>query len=281
MDWSIQEVARLAGVTSRTLRHYDAVGLLPPSRVAAGGTRRYDRTAIVRLQRILLLRELGLGLEAVGRVLSEQADEARALRDHLDGLRRERDRIDRQIRSVRRTLVALETGPGTGDDDRETIMAADMLDGFDHTEHREEVEQRWGRDAYARGDAWWRGLGAEQQQEFLREVGELNADWQAPGGTARTPRGSGRRRSPGGTRPGWPASPARRGTPRGVRRPSTCSAWRRCTSPTSGSRPATAAPRAPPSCATPSPPGSRRTAERHPPSGTPLSSTRPVQPCRT
>jgi DNA-binding transcriptional MerR regulator len=180
MDWSIQEVARLAGVTSRTLRHYDAVGLLPPSRVAAGGTRRYDRTAIVRLQRILLLRELGLGLDAVGRVLSEQTDEARALRDHLDGLRRERDRIDRQIRSVRRTLAALADGlDDVSEGEKETIMAADMLDGFDHTRYREEVEQRWGREAYARGDAWWRGLGAEEQQAFLREVGELNAGWQA------------------------------------------------------------------------------------------------------
>jgi DNA-binding transcriptional MerR regulator len=180
MDWSIQEVARLAGVTSRTLRHYDAVGLLPPSRVAAGGTRRYDRRAIVRLQRILLLRELGLGLDAVGRVLTEQTDEARALRDHLDGLRRERDRIDRQIRSVRRTLAALENGlDDAPDGERETIMATDMLDGFDHTEFKEEVEQRWGHDAYARGDAWWRGLGAERQQVFLREVSDLNADWQA------------------------------------------------------------------------------------------------------
>jgi DNA-binding transcriptional MerR regulator len=181
MDWSIQEVARLAGVTSRTLRHYDAVGLLPPSRVAAGGTRRYDRTAIVRLQRILLLRELGLGLEAVGRVLAEQTDEARALRDHLDGRRRERDRIDRQIASVRRTLAALADGldDGPDDDERETIMAADMLDGFDHTRYREEVEQRWGREAYATGDAWWRGLGDEQRREFLRDVDALSTDWQA------------------------------------------------------------------------------------------------------
>jgi len=181
MDWSIQEVARLAGVTSRTLRHYDAVGLLPPSRVAAGGTRRYDRTAIVRLQRILLLRELGLGLDAVGRVLAEQTDEARALREHLDELHRERDRIDRQITSVRRTLAALQDGldDGPDDADKETIMAADMLDGFDHTRYKEEVEQRWGREAYASGDAWWRGLGAERQQEFLREVNALNADWQA------------------------------------------------------------------------------------------------------
>src|SRR6478735_804597 len=69
VDWSIQEVARLAGTTSRTLRHYDAVGLLPPSRVAANGYRHYDADALVRLQRILLLRDLGLGLPAIREAL--------------------------------------------------------------------------------------------------------------------------------------------------------------------------------------------------------------------
>ncbi len=68
-DWSIQEIARLAGTTSRTLRHYDDIGLLPPSRIAANGYRHYDAAALVRLQRILLLRELGLGLPQIGEVL--------------------------------------------------------------------------------------------------------------------------------------------------------------------------------------------------------------------
>ncbi len=54
VDWSIQDIARLAGTTSRTLRHYDAIGLLAPSRVAANGYRYYDAPALVRLQRILL-----------------------------------------------------------------------------------------------------------------------------------------------------------------------------------------------------------------------------------
>ncbi|PZR52942.1 MerR family transcriptional regulator [Xylanimonas oleitrophica] len=171
MDWSIQEIARLAGVSSRTLRHYDAVGLLHPSRVAAGGVRRYDRAAVARLQRILLLRELGLGLEAVGRVLAEQTDEARALRDHLDALRTERARLDRQVASVERTLAALEGG--------ERLMAADMLDGFDHTQHREEVERRWGRDAYARSDAWWRGLGDEDRERWKQDAQQLGEDWAA------------------------------------------------------------------------------------------------------
>ena len=52
MDWSIQEIAQLTSTTSRTLRHYDAIGLLPPSRIAANGYRCYDEAALVRLQRI-------------------------------------------------------------------------------------------------------------------------------------------------------------------------------------------------------------------------------------
>ncbi len=60
MDWSIQETARLTGTTSRTLRHYDAIGLLPPSSRTANGNRHYDEASLVRLQRILLPRDLGL-----------------------------------------------------------------------------------------------------------------------------------------------------------------------------------------------------------------------------
>lgn len=171
MERSIQEVARLAGVSSRTLRHYDAVGLLPPSSTGAGGLRYYDRDDIVRLQRILLLRDLGLSLRAIAQVVTEHDDAARALRGHLDQLRADRRRLDRQIASVQRTLTALDNG--------EELMAEDMLDGFDHTQYREEVEERWGRDAYASGDQWWKSLGTEGQQEWKDRLNDLNEAWQA------------------------------------------------------------------------------------------------------
>ena len=85
-DWSIQEIARLTGTTSRTLRHYGDIGLLPPTRVASNGYRRYDQPALVRLQRILLLRNLGLGLTAIARVLDEEPDAVGALTRHRDDL---------------------------------------------------------------------------------------------------------------------------------------------------------------------------------------------------
>ncbi|MFE5307959.1 TipAS antibiotic-recognition domain-containing protein [Isoptericola sp. NPDC056605] len=169
MTRSIQDVARLAGVSSRTLRHYDQIGLLPPSGTGSGGLRRYDDAAVRRLQRILLLRDLGLPLSDVGRVLDEQADEAGALRRHLGQLRAEQDRLTRQIASVERTVTAIEKG--------EQLMAEDMLDGFDHTQHQEEVTERWGADAYARSDAWWRGLGPAGQKEWQARTTELGDAW--------------------------------------------------------------------------------------------------------
>lgn len=171
MTSSIQDVARLAGVSSRTLRHYDQIGLLPPSGTGHGGLRYYDDGAIRRLQRILLMRELGLPLDEIAQVLDEQTDEADALRRHLDVLRRERGRLERQMASVERTLTALEEG--------DELMAEDMLDGFDHTQYKDEVTERWGADAYQKSDAWWRGLGKEGQAEWKARTDELGAAWAA------------------------------------------------------------------------------------------------------
>ncbi|MFC4002552.1 MerR family transcriptional regulator [Prauserella oleivorans] len=63
MAYSIAHVARLAKVTSRTLRHYDEIGLLPPAYLGGNGYRYYEEEQLLRLQQILVLRELGLGLE--------------------------------------------------------------------------------------------------------------------------------------------------------------------------------------------------------------------------
>jgi len=167
----IGDVARATGLTSRTLRHYDAIGLLAPTRVGADGRRWYDDAALVRLQRILLLRDLGLALAEIGAVLGRQDDEVTALRTHLEALHAERARLARQIRSVERTIAARAEG--------KAIMAQDAFDGFDHTQHRDEVEQRWGTPAYATSDTWWRGLGAQGQATFRATSATLAADWAA------------------------------------------------------------------------------------------------------
>jgi MerR family transcriptional regulator, thiopeptide resistance regulator len=169
MDWSIQEIAKLAGTTSRTLRHYDDIGLLAPSRIGANGYRRYDADALVRLQRILLLRELGLGLEQIRDVLAQPTTEEAALARHLAWLRGEQDRLARQVASIEHTIRARRGG--------ERLMAQDMFDGFDHTAYEAEVTERWGADAYARGDAWWRGMDEAEKAQWKQRTAQLTADW--------------------------------------------------------------------------------------------------------
>ncbi|WP_314476704.1 MerR family transcriptional regulator [uncultured Microbacterium sp.] len=174
-DWSIQEIARLAGTTSRTLRHYDDIGLLPPSRIAHNGYRHYDGQALVRLQRILLLRELGLGLPQIAEVLGAASvgegarSEATALETHLALLREEQTRLARQIASVESTITALRGG--------ENLMAENMFDGFDHTRYKQEVEERWGEKAYADGDSWWRGMTDAERTDWQQRVSDLGRDW--------------------------------------------------------------------------------------------------------
>ncbi len=167
MQWSIQQIARLSGTTSRTLRHYDDLGLLPPTRIGANGYRYYDAAALTRLQRILLLRELGLGLPAIAEVLAGQTNDAAALEAQLNWLERERDRIDRRIASVTTTILKLKGG--------EQLMAEEMLDGFDHTVYKDEVEQRWGAETFATSDRWWRELGADGQAAFTAEAAAIEA----------------------------------------------------------------------------------------------------------
>src|SRR5690606_29959537 len=168
MDWSIQEIARLTGTTSRALRHYDDIGLLTPSRVARNGYRHYDEAALLRLQRILLLRELGLGLTQIADVIDRETSEASALESHLAWLRQEQERLTRQIASVESTITALKGG--------EDLMAENMFDGFDHTRYREEVEERWGAKAYAESDRWWRGMPDEERAGWKQLVSELGRD---------------------------------------------------------------------------------------------------------
>lgn len=204
IGWSIQDVVRRTGVTSRTLRHYDAIGLLPPSFVAAGGIRHYDDDALVRLQRILLLRDLGLSLATIGRVVgsppsaedgpasaggsAERPDarpepatsETEALTAHLELLEVEREALDRRIAAVRRTIRAREEG---------SAMTSEMFDGFDHTQYEEEVTRRWGRDAYETSTAWWEGRSEDERRDLQREVADLNAAWVAAAVAGEDPAG--------------------------------------------------------------------------------------------
>jgi len=122
VSWSIAEVARMSKVTSRTLRHYDDVGLVRPAYIGSNGYRYYRDEQLLRLQRVLLLRELGLGLNAIAEVLDGQCDQVSALRQHERWLHDERARLGRLAQTVSRTIGQLERG--------EQMSALELFEGF-------------------------------------------------------------------------------------------------------------------------------------------------------
>lgn len=178
MEWSIQQISRLAGVTSRTLRHYDDVELLRPARVAANGYRYYDERSLARLQRILLLRQVGVGIPAIRQSLDAATDDE-ALRVHLTWLHRERDRIDRQILAVEHTVQARERGAA--------MDAAAALDGFDQRQYEQEVTERWGRQPWDDGQQWWGRLTDQDKAAFQDEHRQLAAGYAAALESGATP----------------------------------------------------------------------------------------------
>ena len=181
----VGEVAALAGISVRALHHYDAIGLLAPSGRSDAGYRLYDDDDLAVLRQVMFFRELGFGLDAIGRIMRDPAY------NHRDGLALQRrmlvdksEHVGRLIAAVDRALDALEKGI--------VMEKKDMFEvfgDFDPAAYEDEVERRWGdTDAfresarrtarYAKQD--WGVIKAEGDQ-INAEIATLLASGVAPG----------------------------------------------------------------------------------------------------
>jgi DNA-binding transcriptional MerR regulator len=106
--FTVKQLAKLAGITPRTLHYYDEIGLLKPSQVGENSYRYYAKDALLRLQQILLYRELDLPLENIKQMLASQDfDVQQALENHRTALRQRISRLERLTQTVDRTLAHL------------------------------------------------------------------------------------------------------------------------------------------------------------------------------
>ncbi len=105
MEYSIQKLATLSGVTTRTLRYYDQIGLLKPLRVSSSGYRIYGPEQVDQLQQILFFRELGFPLEEIARILSQpDYDRRQAMETHRQQLLARRQQLDLLIDNLTKTI---------------------------------------------------------------------------------------------------------------------------------------------------------------------------------
>ncbi len=137
---NVGEVAALAGVTVRTLHHYDRIGLLSPSGRTAAGYRRYSAADLDRLHQVLLYRELGFPLEEVATLLDDpSADPAEHLRRQHRLLQDRLERTRAMVAAVEKEMEAMDMGISLTPEERFELFG-DWLP----EEYEQEAEERWG-----------------------------------------------------------------------------------------------------------------------------------------
>jgi MerR family transcriptional regulator, thiopeptide resistance regulator len=142
---TVGEVAAMAGVTVRTLHHYDRIGLLSPSGRSAAGYRLYAPDDLDRLHQVLLYRELGFSLEDVAALLADDADPEAHLRRQRALLRDRLDRTQQMVAAVEKEMEARAMGMSLTPEEKFEVFGE-----FDPDQYEEEVQERWGEtDAYA------------------------------------------------------------------------------------------------------------------------------------
>ncbi|MCL2491472.1 MAG: MerR family transcriptional regulator [Coriobacteriia bacterium] len=148
MDYSIRELAQLGGVSTRTLRYYDTIGLLRPAYVTGASYRRYTSSEVDTLQEILFYKELGMDLGSIKSLIgSKDYDRSRALQDHLTQLRTRKEQIEHIIATVEKTIETMKGTATMTDEEKFEGLKKDLLDQNEE-QYGDEVRERWGADSY-------------------------------------------------------------------------------------------------------------------------------------
>jgi DNA-binding transcriptional MerR regulator len=122
--YTVQQLAQLAGVSVRTLHHYDHIGLLKPSAHTAAGYRLYGEADLLRLQQILFFKELDFPLADIQSILDDPGfDQVKALHDHQQMLQAESDRLGRLLKTIEKTISRLT-------EDSMTMTDEELYEGF-------------------------------------------------------------------------------------------------------------------------------------------------------
>jgi DNA-binding transcriptional MerR regulator len=139
-SYTVHQLAKLAGVSVRTLHHYDQLGLLRPSRRSASGYRQYGEADLLRLQQILFYRELDVPLAEIQQIMDQPGfDPLAALRSHRRMLQERARRIERLLATVDKTIENMM-------EDKMELTDEELYEGFDKEQmeaYRLEAEQRW------------------------------------------------------------------------------------------------------------------------------------------
>ena len=173
MEYTVQKLAQMAGVSTRTLRYYHEIDILKPERINSSGYRIYGHAEVDRLQQILFYRELGVSLESIKDIVTAPSfNGAQALREHREKLLEKREQLDVLISNVEKT-IALTEG-------RINMMDKEKFEGFkqklvddNEAKYGKEIHEKYGNETVNKSNQKVKGMSQEQYDEVTKLATEV------------------------------------------------------------------------------------------------------------
>jgi DNA-binding transcriptional MerR regulator len=174
MEYSIHKLAKLAGVTTRTLRYYDESALLSPKRISSNDYRVYGQKEVDLLQQILFYRELGVSLEEIKNiVLSKNYDGSLALREHLAALYAKKAQIEALISNVEKTIAASKGERTMSDQEKFEGFKQSMIDE-NEKKYGKEIREKYGDEVINASNAKLKGMTPAQYERMQGLSHQIN-----------------------------------------------------------------------------------------------------------
>lgn len=171
MEYTVQKLGKMAGISTRTLRYYDEIGLLKPARINSSGYRIYGSAEVDRLQQILFYRELGVNLDSIKEIMtSETFDGATALKEHRDKLLEKRAQLDLLIENVDKSIQLTERKITMTDKEKFEGFKQKLVDDNEN-KYGKEIREKYGEDVVNKSNAKVKGM-TQAQYEQVTELEE-------------------------------------------------------------------------------------------------------------
>ena len=163
--FTVKRLSQLAGVTPRTLHHYDQIGLLKPTHIGENGYRYYGEESLLRLQQILLYRELDIPLDDIKKIVGRRDfDVLGALQSHKDALQKQAARLDRLLVTVDNTIQHLKG--------EKPMSEQGYFEGFSEEQqekYAQEAEQIYDPETVRASNRKWKSYSAAKKESILAE----------------------------------------------------------------------------------------------------------------
>ncbi len=171
MEYTVQKLGSIAGVSTRTLRYYDEVGILKPARITSSGYRIYSEEEVDRLQQIMFYRELGVSIETIKEIITSPSfDKAAALREHREGLLTKRLQLDQLIENVEKTIARSEGKIKMSDKEKFEGFKKGLIEE-NEKKYGKEIREKYSEDIINSSNAKMMNMTREQYEEY-EKLGE-------------------------------------------------------------------------------------------------------------